>query len=98
MHVLLCICSNVRQFKRGNYDTLMCWAKPLISTFWLQYGNTEVFQCYITEQAPKGSHQVKPTLLLLALLGRVSRTRSGLIGEEFKGDWGCRGVSVIGIP
>ena len=74
MHVLVCICSNVRQFHVIIGMIHMCY-HTIHCTCWPCFVNTRVFVCYKTE---KGTLMLlsftRVTLRLMALLGQVTWT------------------------
>ena len=74
MHVLVCICSNVRQFHAIIGMIQMCYHTNHC-TGWPCFVNTRVFICYKTE---KGTLMIlsftRVTLRVLALLGQVTWT------------------------
>ena len=74
MHVLVCICSNVRQFHEIIGMIQTCYHTNHCAC-WPCFVNTRVFICYKTE---KGTLKIlsftRVTLRVLALLGQVTWT------------------------
>ena len=85
MHVLVCICSNVRQFHEIIGMIQMCYHTNHCAC-WPCFVNTKVFICYKTE---KGTLMIlsftRVTLRVLALLGQVTWTGTVCIRG---GKWG----------
>ena len=85
MHVLVCICSNVRQFQEIIDMIQMCYHTNHCAC-WPCFVNTGVFLCYKTEKGTLTPPSfIHVTLRVLALLGQVTWTetvpiRGGLWG------------------
>ena len=85
MHVLVCICSNVRQFQeiidmiQMSYHTNHC-------ACWLCFVNTGVFLCYKTKEGTLTPPSfIRVTLHVLALLGQVTWTETVAIRGGLRG-------------
>ena len=82
MHVLVCICSNVRQFQEIIVMIQLCYHTNHCSC-WPCYVNTEAFLCYKTEKGTLTSPSfIHVTLRVLALLGQVTWTETVAIRPQ----------------
>ena len=103
MHVLVCICSNVRQFQEIIDMIQMCYHTNHCAC-WPCFVNTGVFLCYKTEKGTLTSPSfILVTLRVLALLGQVTWTetvaiRGGLWrGGATSGGGGGGGGGEVGV-
>ena len=85
MHILVCICSDVRQFQEIIDMIQMCYHTDHCAR-WPCFVNTRVFICYKTEKGTLTLLSfIRVTLRVLALLGQVTWTETVLI---MGGLWG----------
>ena len=88
MHVLVCICSNVRQFQEIIGMIQLCYPTNHC-TCWPCFVNTEVFLCYKTEKGTLTSPSfIRVTLRVLALLGQVTWTETVITRGGLRGGGG----------
>ena len=87
MHVLVCICSNVRQFQEIIDMIQMCYHTNLCAC-WPCFVNTKVFLCYKTVKGTLTLLSfIRVTLRVLAPLGQVTWTETVSIrGGLWSGD------------
>ena len=95
MHVVVCICSNVRQSQEIIGMIQPCYHTNHCSC-WPYFVNTEVFLCYKTEKGTLASPSViRVTLRVLALLGLVTWTETVAIRGGLRG--GCHVGHPVGL-
>ena len=85
MHVLVCICSNDRQFQESIGMIQLCYHTNHCAC-WPCFVNTEVFLCYKTEKGTLTSPSfIRFTLRVLALLDQVTWTETVAIRGGLRG-------------